>query len=521
MAKLEFKLPIAAAKFPFDYAKASRAVLRPELDVVSRAPVSFAGGNESMDHNVIQLLHCENMMPVDTGMRAVGFWRSRTSIGSTSGMKQLFPLQRDYYLADGISRVTAPGLSWGTTTGAAALTSTTAVAVVSGTRCFVINPTGSSFFELGSPATPGLVTARTLTMPAGFAAGQINSICGSGNYLIALHRDTAAQVTVLWSSITDPTNLADTASGAGRAIPNSDIGIIHTVRQTLDGFFLFGTTGMIAAVATNDATRPFAFRPISGSAGTIDRYDIPYSRATSEQYVKTLAGIQRVTPQRAEYVMPDAVDFLQQSSYSFWQGQMAQSNKNVVYQLNYLAGRYVVLSYDSASVFYPTTQFARALVFDTQLSRWGKIDVMHSTVIAERSIVGNQYGELTKLSFIKLDGTTDIAVWDADMSWTGSPGGSVQPNGIAVIGHIKGTRGKAITFSEAIIDGCLNGLVYLLPAVVGHNRPSTITLTFVGSDGSRATTWRGRHTSNNFDLAMVGQLDLTTIIVSATQHGSR
>ncbi len=519
MAKQEFKLPISAAKFPFDYAKASRAVLRPELDVVSRAPVSFAGSNESMDHNVIQLLHCENMMPVDTGMMSVGFVREAAGFGNTAGMKKLFVIRYDVLLADNGNRWYSPNFGWQALTGATLPARPTAVASL-GDRAFVLAPDGSAVYEVSGA---GVVTARSFNMTGtGVTALSIQSICASGNYLIALP-NTYPTSPILWSSLTDPLNFADTASGAGRAIPNADIGGAHSVVGTRDGFIIFGYLGMIAATATGDATRPFVFKVIPDSSGTSSRDAVVQLPLTDALYILTAAGIQRVTHQRAETIFPDAYDFLRQTAHTVWDGdELVSVTKSVLCKVSYVCERYVVLSYGAGGTTYDTAVFTHALVYDLQLSRWGKVKLTHTAVIEHRNYSVELPYRIDRPTFVTMSGDMLSVQMDSSYAWGTAPGGSLLPDGIAVFGHIKSTRGKKITFHEAILDGVPAGSsVSLLQAIEGNARGAGLALSVAASDGARTTIWRGRYTGDNFDLAIEGQLDLTTIIASTQQHGSR
>ncbi len=70
--------------------------------------------------------------------------------------------------------------------------------------------------------------------------------------------------------------------------------------------------------------------------------------------------------------------------------------------------------------------------------------------------------------------------------------------------------------------GALSGATAtLIPSIDGANRdvasfPLTLKL-----DTARARSWVGRYTADNFDIALEGRMDLTTLLVETTKHGSR
>ena len=61
MTTQKFKVPLNSNKFPFLYRNASRGVLQPQLDPVSRLPGNFPGTYDSTDYNTVQMLYCENV----------------------------------------------------------------------------------------------------------------------------------------------------------------------------------------------------------------------------------------------------------------------------------------------------------------------------------------------------------------------------------------------------------------------------------------------------------------------------
>lgn len=69
-----FKLAFNNARIPLVSTQASRAVFVPGIEAGSRATQGAAGSKEStMDYQAAQLIYAENVMPVPSGVRSVGY----------------------------------------------------------------------------------------------------------------------------------------------------------------------------------------------------------------------------------------------------------------------------------------------------------------------------------------------------------------------------------------------------------------------------------------------------------------
>ena len=73
MAVQRFKVALNNARFPLLSTKAQQAVFVPGLDSAPRTPRIFMGADESIDHNLAQVIYSENVMPSSEGIRSVGY----------------------------------------------------------------------------------------------------------------------------------------------------------------------------------------------------------------------------------------------------------------------------------------------------------------------------------------------------------------------------------------------------------------------------------------------------------------
>ena len=96
-------------------------------------------------------------------------------------------------------------------------------------------------------------------------------------------------------------------------------------------------------------------------------------------------------------------------------------------------------------------------------------------------------------------------------------------SGVAVFGHIQVTRGRNVTFQQAEIDGLFitpSPKLRILPAENGYDREPAVDATAV-SQTARYVKYEKRYTSENFDIAVEGRFDASTLVVETSIHGSR
>lgn len=181
---------------------------------------------------------------------------------------------------------------------------------------------------------------------------------------------------VLWSSTIDPTDFVPsliTGAGGG-AVEETKGGIVGCIPHTL-GFFVFTTSNIVAAVYTNNARYPFAFREIVNSGGITNLDRITYDANTGSLYVYNSSGLQVISTTQAQTVFPEITDFLSANIFE----DFNEATNSFVYipvtdtmqiKLSIIADRYLIFSYGLLA-------HTHALVYDIAQKRFGKLKFTH------------------------------------------------------------------------------------------------------------------------------------------------
>lgn len=552
MASIKFKLPISVSKFPFLYAKASRAALVPASDVANRTPVALYGDTANVDFNLLAPLFVENMWPSDTGMFSVGFGYLGTGTVNTDFDRLLVfrsSVTEVALFCPSNGKNYVYRTSYGGWLQKNALTPT-----VTNARVSLAYVDGRNFVFYESQVVLEWLFATNafagvaFTYPAGTTVADIKGICAAGNYLIAYGDER-----IYWSSLSNPLDLATTAAGAGSQIPNQLRGRITTVVSAAGGFIIYTTENAVAAFATNDASRPWSFQEIKGAGGVEGFEQVSGDTPGGTHYTVGPFGIQEVALQKAENVLPDAADFLVSREVELWnyttkQIELFRANLTKYARVNFIDNRYLFISYG-----WRNGQYEAALMYDTQLRRWGKIRQQHVDIAALDGLKMHEWnpttGEAVPSANFSADTTLSYRMLRENillLQRTGELQRLVMTpvtdnlfnipainacNGVMVLGHIKETRGRWVTFQFVTADGAFGvnqatrpynyPKAYLYTSLDGAARDSTVTTLTERRAGARSMTWVGRVTADNFDIVLEGRMDLTTVIAEVTRHGSR
>ena len=545
MATTKFKFAINNAEFPFLYSQASRSVVQPGSDIAPRVGTNFTGG-ASYDFNVAQLLFCENALPSGAGLVSVGYREAGAAVTpAVTDFDQLIVLrdsqERNYLMSPARGKNYVFNTTTATWTSYNSFTWDSTKTLVS--RAYVNGRTLVMYerdrvIEWDS-VTPKFDT-RTLTLPSGYAITDIRGICGASNYLVA-HTSTE----ILWSTLTNILDLADTAAGAGRQTPIDLKGQITVLLPISGGFLICTTQNVVAAFFTGTAATPFSYREVTGSAGVSGAEQVTFEANQDRVFAYGTSGIQTLSLQRAEVVFPKCTDFLVGASYDSWDeilGAVVESIATgaLAVKLQLLSHRYLCISYLKS-----WNHFQFVLVYDLALQRWGKLKIPHTDIGILPSVIGSafdlSYDELsaayesydvayqdlktvaggflpakTGFLFLQESGFLQTLITDPTLS---------SNTGVALFGRIQHVRGRTVTFLGTQLDG-----LYGTPAPVvrlvgsapgnGFDRDRVVAATFA-SGTERSLKYVGRQVFENFDLAISGKFQLSNGVVEIMNHGSR
>lgn len=373
-----------------------------------------------MDYQAAQLIYAENVMPVPTGIRSVGY-AQRIAPTVNDDFDSIFAL-RD---ADENTVLYSPSAgknyiyddvagAWSTTThneiftprtvktGYSPANSRVTYAYVDGFTfvCFsrlVASDNSDMSIMVWDTATKTLKPAgaliKNLILPTvdpvvginGFLeAGTIDGISSSNGYLLVF-----SGLQVLWAGFADVDDTGTSAfdfkiyangniTGAGRQTPEDIKAPITALISLPGGFVIFtGKNAIAANYHAQSLGTPWVFREIP-SAGGLESYEqatVEGSKGTIVAY--TTSGLQSISLNSSELDNIEVADFIATrvierynlESHEFTRGS---TNLDFYVKVSNIANRFTVISYGT----YPGV-YSYALVYDGALKRWGKLRMVH------------------------------------------------------------------------------------------------------------------------------------------------
>lgn len=564
MAIQRFKVALNNARYPLMSTKAQRAVFVPGLDSAPRTPRIFMGADESIDHNMAQVIYAENVMPSSEGIRSVGY-RQLVAPSVNEDFDSIFVLRdadentvlyspaagQNYVYDSEVSAWTADPIEdvFGKTLHATSLPADSNV-----TYAYVDGKTFVCFSRLkSSDAIPtdmsimfwdgaALAPAGALLANVPFPVGEIDGIASSNGFLLMW-----SGLSIAWAPFNgtafDFSPYANGAfTGAGTQIPEDIQGNIRAVIALAGGFVMFTNRNAVAAsyYAQNLAS-PWVFREV-GDAGGLESYEQATVEGTlSRVYAYTTAGFQLISLNSAESILPDIADFvagrrIERYRYDLHELYQARTTLDFFTKITNVGNRYVVISYGT----YPRI-FSYAIVYDLALKRWGKLRMVHrdcfyysygaetadvtygmlgdvpysdpnlgtydSTAQQSNALVAAQHG----LAFLKKTGEVLIANWSDQLRDT-------EDTAVVIIGRVQLTRASHTQLNRAEIEGFGSGSVLVQPSYDGFTLEEAEEMVDVLAVPGFAV--KGCMIDcKNFNLVIQGTFSLSTIVLEATTAG--
>ena len=565
------KLAINAANIPFVSTQASRAVVVPSADSSARSPVAFSGNQESLDHNVAQVIYAENVLPVAEGIRSVSF-RSLIPPSPHSDFDSVFPL-RD---ADENHILFSPSFgrnyihnpttnTWAASPTIPAIWAANLAAGIDITRsrvtyCYVDGQTFVCYSRLHgtltapphtaidmsimrwNPATQSLQPSTGFITNLPFPIGEIDGIASSAGFLIVW-----SGISIAWAPFTgtafDFSPIINMGfSGAGRQIPQDIKGPITTIISAGSGFIAFTARNAIgASFHANNISSPWVFREIP-SVGGLESYEQATVETQLERLVAlTTSGLQTISINSGSAVFPSLADFItgrRFETYSAPDKRLFPTavNTDIFVKINAIGSRYLAISYG----FFPGI-FSFALVYDSQLQRWGKIRLVHRdcfNYIYKAPMVALTYGNLVDVSyaatlprsyaemnitptgltpaqhamaFLLETGEVRVASWSTENTVDSH-------NAVAILGAVQLSRTRNIQLNRIEVEGMHNGTISVQTSSNGRTIDTVVPTTII--EQAQDLQIAGCMVDcKNFNLVIEGNFNLSTLIVEALPTG--
>lgn len=557
MANVTFKIALTNAKFPLLLNQGTQEVLDPGMDVAPRVNPAFVGGINSVDWNLVQVAWASNLIPTEKGYRSFSTRRSTTAWPVAMRVKDAVPLRdvvNSYFFSAVVGTLTSTGAPvayvspTGLDTGYAADagfvlpsfdTVRSEIKLFSGdvnNRVFVLSRYSaalgidkSALFEL---TTKSFVVAAPV-LPAGIALDDIVCMFSASNYLILC---TASLV--LWSTPTDPLDFNTVALGAGNQSPLDLVSAPITGAPIAGGFVLYTAQNGVAAFFSNAAAVPFSFRGIAGCGGVEKHRAVTTEVGSQYHYISGKRGIQRVSLQRAEYLLGHVHDAMLESQMpvAFSAGAYPISlplnarSPTADTTLTLFDSRYLLISHSAFS------SLGLALLYDLHLERTAWVQV---------PVAGPGQGAAISVPATPASGSTNKGLeplssmhWFPEIMVAGSSGvyvsvpwsenlvgSSLSPvNGMLIAGPVRIRRADRTTVTEINVTRSRGDTLfrcYAWPADNGADfSGAPIQMVSVESTES-FERFHGRVTSDAIYLAFDGDFAVSAITVQAQRHGIR
>lgn len=210
----------------------------------------------------------------------------------------------------------------------------------------------------------------------------ILGVCAAKGYLIAYDATT-----IYWSSTEDPFDFTPSLiTGAGSGKPDGAKGKIVLCKEIAQGFIIYCDVSIISAAYSSNTAIPWIFAVLQGGAGIRHENAVAYDINMSNHFAWTSAGLIGVELHSANPILPQVTDFiasgLTDKTTSFTSYPVSEfDDRDKEVRLSVVSSRYVFISFgylsEPVDQEQQIPQLQQAFVWDTQLKRWGKLNIDH------------------------------------------------------------------------------------------------------------------------------------------------
>ena len=285
-------------------------------------------------------------------------------------------------------------------------------AVVRGHTYYALS--GIGVYEFDADATTKLAYTELL----GLSPGAILGITAASNYLIAFDADT-----VYWDAPQTPLDFNPAIGGAGSAQISYLKGKIVCVYPIANGFIVYAEGNAVAAQFSGNPSVPWVFREIPGSGGIGEPRNVASASGESSQIAWTTKGLQELSTQRADNLLPEFTDFVRKNTLQTFNftSKLVASTHYAAHPLfvypEILGSRYITFSLGvteadaNVNSLYINRRL-QAFIYDRDLKRWGKLRTDHLALFYaaansgyelytydEAEVMANTYNGLTNVTY--------------------------------------------------------------------------------------------------------------------------
>lgn len=395
MAQNRISLNLSAADFTLSYSFKGQSVIIPGQDQNAYAAQAwFTGDTNQRGTNIPQVSYCENTVPTNEGYRSVayryfieppevpGTFVKVLPVFDGSANSALVGVTKDrrlyitsaYTLGVWKQLPLPPTMEWAVYDGI-----TTAVVV----GLIVIHIRGVGMLSLDVPS--GTLSDQNPYV-GGIDPTLLTGVCSSKGYLIAYDDST-----VYWSSTENPLDfIPSLITGSGSGKPDGAKGKIVLCKEISQGFIIYCDVNIISAAYSSNKAIPWIFAVLSSGAGIRHQDAVAHDLNMANHFAWTSAGLLGIELHKANSILPQVTDFvasgLSDSTVQYDDTvRLDFDERDKEVRLAFISNRYVCISFGYLASKVLTEarvpQLKQTFLWDTQLKRWGKLNVDHVQLI--------------------------------------------------------------------------------------------------------------------------------------------
>jgi len=511
MSVQPYRANLAAMAFPFLSELSGRAVIVKQVDQNYVATVTSKDDLDK-DVGVATLYYCHNIIATSQGYQSIDYVTNVAAVVGIADFVEVFPVIDSIAGKKAYLGMTAAGTlyysydpyySWTFLTALpAAAGKTITTAYINGITYIYFANVGCYKFNFGTNALDSVtLTSLVSAVVLGIVAVQ--------GYLVAWSNAALA-----WSSLIDPTDFTPslvTGAGGG-AVQGARGDIVSCIAHTI-GFVVYTNQNAVAAPASGNSRYPFNFRELVASGGLASSHLVTYDANSGNHYAYTTSGLQLISLQQTQTVIPELTDFLAGAVFEDFDEttetlSTTELSAPMKKRLILVSDRYLVISYGISS-------YTHALIYDLALKRWSKIKHNHVQVF-EFSLLQAETVETPRRSIALLSNTGEVKVVKID---------SMNPNsnGVLLLGKYQLVRTRLTTLEEITVENIpLNANFFKLAVwyALKGKVPTKVDATLLETDGL-ARRYAVHKTATNHSLLMRGAFNLCSLLGIFHNHGRR
>lgn len=510
MAQVLTRVNLASQAFPFLSEFSGRSIIVKQTD---QNYIALITSKEDLDHDVgvPTLYYCHNVVATSQGYQAVEYLATIGAIPNMLDFADLFitvdsatsgKAYIGYTTAGNFYVSKDPDYQWTFVENippAAGKQITSAY--VNGITYFYVENVGCYKYNF-TTNTFDIVTL------AGLVTETILGIVAVQGYLLAWSKDAIA-----WSSLVDPTDFVPslTTGAGGGSVQGAKGDIVACVSHTI-GLVIYTNQNAVAAPTSGNARYPFNFRELVASGGLADIEKVTYDANSGNHYAYTTSGLQLISLQQAQTIIPEVTDFLAGAVFEDFDDTtrefvITKLDTTMQKRLTLVSDRYLIFSYG-------ITEFTHALIYDLSLKRWSKLKYTHVKVF-EYSLLKAETVETPRRSIALLDKTGAVKVVKLDVA-------NISANGTALLGKYQIIRNRLSELQAVDIENIPEGVQFTLTDMYCLDGKNYLYQEgYLQKSAGDFRRYLFHAAAINHSLLLQGAFNIVSMVITMNNHGRR